>query len=1279
MRSTVTSILLIITWSAVLAQQRCPSNLGWAKHGDSCYKFEAFPLLNQNVGEAVCQQDGAHLLSVNSQLEHDFIKEWLLKNDLRRARWVTSGLAQGSSVLWLGDSSTSTTVYYREDMSPANDSNLPIIYAYTGTEYLWDLGTVTAKFAFICEIKLTDVFKIAQEFRDFAYGLNVENAQDAPRGPVFIQQPEDTAILGKNVPKVTLNCLAEANPEPKYTWMMKRDEQWVPVPLGDRYTITTGKLELSKPVESDENEYQCRASNDLGTSLSTAAQLSFGFLGDFSPVASARVTGAEYSGAQIECPPIVGKPAKTYQWYKDSVMFFIRPDFQKHIFMSRNGKLYFSELNISDKGTYYCVVNLFAYGFGDNVDKVSSDGKTSRGFDLDVTSGGGRFYQPEIQNQFPFVFPINPVKDGDVEIECFAYGTGPLIYTWSRVDGKPLPLGHTLHSNGRILYLTKVQLHDSGFYRCHVKSTQTNQEDRAATNLIIQARPFFTYPLAHLHLDVGSRLAWHCEAAGMPEPTYIWYKNGQVLSGDPSSGMAVLRNTLTIESVQVQRDSGMYQCAAQNIYGTTYSTAQLRVLELAPSFEKRPMVKSKTAALGGDVTLICSPVAAPAPTYTWLKDGSDLNLNPSEFENEAAHYQLLRNGNLLVHNLVQSDQGRYTCKVENSMGKASDYTDVLILEGTTISDPPADDKVEVNLTATLLCRGSHDPEIDMVYVWRFNDHIIDFNREPEFRQGEGHMKGSLYIVGAQFVHEGTYTCTATTAMDSQSRSAYLQVLGPPAEPVGVLVKTTAQMKTLPAQPQGVNHAGRDEDTTRWIVWMDGKDHGSAISHYFIEFHTDFDKRWRVHPDGDNIVRSGLKNELFPDFQAAKLTNLKAYTNLEFRVRARNSFGIGNPSLPTKPIKISGTNVSVPVQNIRGGGGSVGVLTIVWDPLPTEDHNGPNLKYVISYRAHHNNSDQQQWITITKKEEEVCKYRVDFLTGHTFPCDYVAVVKEGADLNFYKPYEVKVRGVNDIGIGPDMKPVVIMSAEDLPVGVPEQVKGEWYNGTALLITWRPVPNTREAARGRLKGYKINYWRKDFDRETDALQNIIQLKPGQENLDRGLIIGLEPVEWYRFNVQAYNTAGNGDKSSNYERQTLNREPSQYPTEVHVFSVEGYGVRVNFRGISTQIREEPLRGYKIQYWKAAENLLSAREADLGLTTTGVIRNLSSSELYQLRVFAYSRAGMGRRSSPSIYFTVGDGQIVVNPETTEIMSGASSVQLSVVACVCALVVIWLREWAPN
>ncbi|RUS71470.1 hypothetical protein EGW08_020769 [Elysia chlorotica] len=482
--------------------------------------------------------------------------------------------------------------------------------------------------------------------------------------------------------------------------------------------------------------------------------------------------------------------------------------------------------------------------------------------------------------------------------------------------------------------------------------------------------------------------------------------------------------------------------------------------------------------------------------------------------------------------------------------------------------------------------------------------------------------------------------------------------------MGVVVKTGAELKINAGQTT------KEEGTTRYVLWLDGKNHGSDISHYFVQFRTQYDQTWRVHPDGSNIRGSSLVNDQFRDFKVAKLTNLKAYALMEFRVLARNSYGIGNPSQPSSQIQISSTNVSVPVKNIRGGGGTVGVLTIVWDPIPREDHNGENLRYVISYRAYEENSDKRQWEVKTISERDACKYRVDFLSGQTYPCDYVAVVKEGVDLNYYKKYEVKVQGRNDKGIGPDMVPVIIMSAEDLPIGTPENVHGYWYNGTALLITWKPVPNTRDSVHGKLKGYKINYWEKDTGKESEAMQNILELKPGEENLDRGLIIGLEPVTWYVFNVQAYNSAGNGDKSSSNVRQTLNRPPSQYPTEVHVFSVEGYGVRVNFRGISTQQREEPIKGYKVQFWKATENLLSAEEADFGLMTTGVLRNLSRSELYRLRVFAYSRAGFGRRSSPSIYFTVGDGQIVINPETTEIFSGASAITASLILCICTLTI---------
>ena len=42
---------------------------------------------------------------------------------------------------------------------------------------------------------------------------------------------------------------------------------------------------------------------------------------------------------------------------------------------------------------------------------------------------------------------------------------------------------------------------------------------------------------------------------------------------------------------------------------------------------------------------------------------------------------------------------------------------------------------------------------------------------------------------------------------------------------------------------------------------------------------------------------------------------------------------------------------------------------------------------------------------------------------------------------------------------------------MPVQRPSNVKYQNINGTAILVTWDPVPNTREAIKGRVLGYEV----------------------------------------------------------------------------------------------------------------------------------------------------------------------------------------------------------------
>jgi len=100
------------------------------------------------------------------------------------------------------------------------------------------------------------------------------------------------------------------------------------------------------------------------------------------------------------------------------------------------------------------------------------------------------------------------------------------------------------------------------------------------------AIPFFGQGgLLDTHADAGTDFTWSCIADENPAPTYSWLKNNQLFSPttlsaadkqriDFSSDMTSVR----FKSLDSIRDPGMYQCAATNVYGTTYSSAQLRVL-----------------------------------------------------------------------------------------------------------------------------------------------------------------------------------------------------------------------------------------------------------------------------------------------------------------------------------------------------------------------------------------------------------------------------------------------------------------------------------------------------------------------------------------------------------------------------------------------------------------------------------------------------------------------------------------------------------------------------
>jgi len=150
-------------------------------------------------------------------------------------------------------------------------------------------------------------------------------------------------------------------------------------------------------------------------------------------------------------------------------------------------------------------------------------------------------------------------------------------------------------------------------------------------------------------MDKGSDFTWTCEAFGIPDVTYSWLRNGNLLDPynltyEDKDRYIIVDNVLTIKSLDPERDPGMYQCQARNQLKTRFSSGQLRVLckftfvdlfsayflefiiALKPSFAKRPLEPETYAHEGGNVTIKCNPEAAPRPKFTWKKESSVLGI-----------------------------------------------------------------------------------------------------------------------------------------------------------------------------------------------------------------------------------------------------------------------------------------------------------------------------------------------------------------------------------------------------------------------------------------------------------------------------------------------------------------------------------------------------------------------------------------------------------------------------------------------------------------------------
>ncbi|XP_038617776.1 contactin-5 isoform X2 [Tachyglossus aculeatus] len=884
-------------------------------------------------------------------------------------------------------------------------------------------------------------------------------------GPVFVQEPDDVVFpADSDEKKVALDCEARGNPAPIYRWLQNGTE--IDLESDYRYSLIEGNFIISSPSEAkDSGYYQCLASNTFGSILSREAILQFAYLRNFSGRTRSAVSVREGQGVVLICSPPPHSPEISYSWVFNEFPSFVVEDSRRFISQD-TGNLYISKVQAADVGSYICLVK----------NTVTNARVLSPPTPLTLRNDGvmGE-YEPKIEVHFPFM--VTAAKGTTVKMECFALGNPVPTISWVKVNGY-IPSKARLRKAQGVLEIPNVQLDDAGMYECRAENSRGRNSFRGQLQV-------FTYPhwvekLNDTHLDSGSPLRWECKAIGKPRPTIRWLKNGLPLW--PQSGIEMANGVLMIHNVN-QSDAGMYQCLAENKYGTIYANAELKILASAPTFALNQLKQTIVITKGQEVIIECKPQASPKPTISWKKGDKAVR--------ESKRTAVLPDGSLRILNASKSDEGKYICQGENVFGSAEFVASVFVKEPTRIELAPKRTELTVGESIVLSCKAFHDPSLDVTFYWTLKGQPIDFEKDGGHFESIRAQASSadLMIRNILLIHAGRYGCRVQTTADSVSDEAELLVRGPPGSPGIVIVEEITE-------------------NTATLSWSPGADNHSPITAYNLQARSPFSLGWQTVKTVPDVITG--------DMESAMAVDLNPWVEYEFRVVATNPIGTGDPSAPSRMIR---TNEAVPKTapaNVSGRSGRRHELVIAWEPVSEEFQNGEGFGYIVAFRPNGTRGWKEKMVTSSDASKFI--YRDESVPPLT-------------------PFEVKVGVYNNKGDGPFSHIVVICSAEGEPSSAPTDVKATSVSVSEILVSWKHIKESL----GRPQGFEVGYWR-DMDQEESA--ETVKTGGNESSI---LLTQLEGNTLYHLTVRAFNGAGYGPPSTEIQAATKKSPPSQAPQNI------------------------------------------------------------------------------------------------------------------------------------
>ncbi|XP_047185344.1 neural cell adhesion molecule 1a isoform X8 [Scophthalmus maximus] len=692
--------------------------------------------------------------------------------------------------------------------------------------------------------------------------------------------------------------------------------------------------------------------------------------------------------------------AKDIDWYAPSGEKILpnRPD----IFVSRSDEttstLTIYHANVDSAGIYKCVAK--------NGDKEAQ-----------------ATVQVKIFQKITFESAPSPQEfseGDDAEIVCDVISSPPPTLIWKHKGSKiqfAKDVRFKILDNGH-LQIRSIKKTDEGMYNCEARVMARGEIDFRMIKVVVNVLPTIRARQSEVNAtaDVGSSALLACDADGFPEPTVTWAHNNVVLETGDKYSLNEDGSELVIKDV-AKVDEGEYTCIAKNKAGEKAEEVSLNVF-VQP---KITYLNNQTAAeFDEQVTLTCEASGDPTPTISWsfenrvFAEGQQASwTRPDTYESLDRNIVVrshARVSSLTLKNVQFTYAGQYLCTAGNSIGQDDQHMYLEVRYSPKIQGPVATYTWEGN-AANISCEVEAHPGASVLW---FRDGLqLPSANMTNTKIYNTPTASHLEVTPDSQYEFGSYNCTATNAMGTESKEFLLIQADVPSSP----------------EIQGVEPFS----STAVVVFGEPDSMGGVpIIRYRVEWRLPGQQWTGREYDADDatsrITIAGLKPETTYEVKMSAINGKgesESCPASTFKTEpVRYSFTISSaipPTLAATTLARKGEPSAPKLEvKVQKGGNS---LKVNW--IKQDDGGSPIMYYLVRYKARH----ASHW----KPEIRI-------------PNASEYVVLSGLDWN--TEYEVHVVAVNQQGKS-EPGTVSFRTATE-PTTVPDAVDGGSGLGTGAIV-------------------------------------------------------------------------------------------------------------------------------------------------------------------------------------------------------------------------------------